>query len=69
MTEYRFLLVYGDPTPHPVPGFARVCAESLDDAVEKFAMEYNLSVDFIEGGYVWFVRKDDGTAHKYSVGD
>jgi hypothetical protein len=68
LTEYRFLLVYGDPTTFPVPRFARVYAESLDDAVEKFAQEHNLSVDSIEGEHVWFVRRDDGTVHKYSVG-
>jgi peptidoglycan hydrolase-like protein with peptidoglycan-binding domain len=68
LIEYRFLLVYGDPTTFPVPRFARVYGESMEDAVEKFAQEYNLSVDSIEGEYVWFMRKDDGTAHKYSVG-
>jgi peptidoglycan hydrolase-like protein with peptidoglycan-binding domain len=51
-----------------VPRFARVYGESLDDAVEKFAEEHNLSVDSIEGEHVWFVRRDDGTVHKYSVG-
>jgi hypothetical protein len=68
MTEYRFLLVYGDPTVHAMPGFECVYGESLEDAVEKFAGEHNLTVDAIEGDKVWFVRKDDGSAHKYSVG-
>ncbi|MCL6597918.1 MAG: hypothetical protein K6T81_04190 [Alicyclobacillus macrosporangiidus] len=65
--EYRFLLVQADVTTHTMPHFVRLQAESLEDAAEIFAQSNNLVVDSIEGDRVWFVRKDDGTAHKYAV--
>jgi hypothetical protein len=68
MKEYRFLLIAGDPTVHSMPRFVLMHGENLEDAVQKFAQEHNLSVDAIENDKVWFVRRDDGTAHKYSVG-
>lgn len=62
-TEYRFFLVYSDPSVHGVPGSARVTGRDLNEAVQKFALAHGLIIDTVEADAVWYVHTRAGTVH------